>query len=163
MIEKLLEICLTSTNRSEFQAHTRNLDRASVSRLVNTVYTNSTSIREKSKLESASCLLLASRADNFDLVRHLVEDCDANTELLVSLTAHELWDALTFAKQELDCYSFLNDNFQAVHNIKATVAWHLCRVAYEYNAATDIFKYLVSKGANVNSSAEATFNSTPLM
>ncbi len=161
MIENLLKICLTSTDRNEFKSETKNLDKASISRLVNTVYTDE--IGHKPEFYNSSCLLLASYVNNFDLVRHLVEDCDASTELLVGFNENELWDKLTFSKLELDSYSFLSNDYQNVNNFKAPVLWHLCRLSSHYDNLAKIIKYLVKKGANVSSCQETTFSSTPLM
>ena len=160
MLKKIIGICLEPNSLELFQAQTQALNKNELSDLVNTIYVD-TECGVLNKLNYTSCLLLASYANNLSLVRYLVEKCDADMEILVCLNQLEEWDNLTFFKSEPTVYSYLNEEYETVFTFSASVLWHICRIANKDNL--DIIKYLVSKGADVNSSSETKFNSTPLM
>jgi hypothetical protein len=155
MLERLLEICATSQDCAQFKHETRLLDKRKVAELANTINTS----------KNTNCLLLASLSANLGLVKYLIEACGVDKEQLVAVPNElENWDQLTFYKAETDSvYSFLNDEYAAVYNLKGTVLWHLCRSASPNNNQIQIIKYLIKKGADANSKLEPIFNSTPLM
>lgn len=111
-------------------------------------------LKQTSKSES-TCLLIACLKNNLEIVRYLIDNCGANVDQLTCSQDFEDWDSLTFFINRSKRYNeLLVPNF----NYTASVLWHSCR-----SSEFKIIKFLVQRNANVNSTTETLYNSTPLM
>ena len=103
-------------------------------------------------------LFIGDKDDLGELIKILVRDYLVDLEADIVLQ-NEDWDTLTFYT------SLYSKNLKDMgitpkyhYHYCASILWHACR-SFSFNTV----KFLVERGAQVNSSSETVFHSTPLM
>lgn len=112
---------------------------------------------DKNVVTRSSTLLNACHNNNYEQIKYLIKNFNVNMEKLVSLGQFEDLDNISYftllcpkAQDGKKCQPLLG--------VMAPVLWHACR-SFDFK----VVKLLVELGASVNSKAESSLNSTPLM
>ena len=112
---------------------------------------------DKNVVTHSSTLLNACYNNNFEQIKYLIKHFNVNTEKLVGLGQFEDSDNISYftllcpkAQDHKKCQPLLG--------VMAPVLWHACR-SFDFK----VVKLLVELGASVNSKAESSLNSTPLI
>lgn len=126
------------------------LSRDKRSKIINSIISD-----VNSEFFKANLLLIAGLKNTLKIIKYFVKECNAHIEMPVSLKRSEDWDNLTFFTH------YSNFEYKACFNNTAPVLWHLCRDTFSDNLES--INLLIALGADVNSTNESHFKSTPLM